>query len=234
MNKKTAYISFIFLFLFPLLSFSQLYDREVDDYDADQKPYKLGVKAGMTVSGVISDGLKNGYAMRGMHGAFYYRKQLNKKLHFHTEIGGAISGARFRNGDTGYSRFSTLYLELPQTIMISLDQKFHNSVFVGLQPSVLLRSQLYVGNDPYASFFELPLNRINVMAVAGYHFNTDVVGFRLAFKYGLLNMNQDLQNYKAQSVNYSVNTNIFFEKLSPPFNISNPIHNWMVDISIYF
>lgn len=213
-----------------LAAAAQHYDPELDEYDPEMKRRKLGIRVGFGYTKLNSPQFVNAGSAAGLHGAFYYRKNISKGFHFNPELGASIKGSKFNNGDTGYSRISLFYFDIALLGMINLDNKNVNSIVVGIQGSRLMRSSLFVGREQFASFLQLPFKPWDFSAVLGYHFNTNFIGFNLSLKYGLYNIAGDFANFDKNSVNGSMK----FKDVKPSLANVTDVKNLSIEFSLYF
>lgn len=218
--------------LLSISSIAQQYNQELDGFDPNTKRKdKLGIRIGFGITRLNSDELVNTAVSRGYQGAFYYRVNLFKGFHLNTEMGASIKGAKFNNGDVGYSQLSMLYLDFNLIGMFQLTSDNKHNLIFGVQSSRLMRSSLFVGPEPFASYLQLPFKTWDHAAVTGYHFNTRYVGFQLALKYGLRNIAGDFVNFNKESLNDSGKQ---FADLSPTMRNIKSIKNFSVELSVYF
>ncbi len=213
------------------MNYGQMYNQELDGFDPETKRKdKLGIRIGFGFTTLRSNALVNTSVSRGYQGAFYYRVNLFKGFHLSAETGASINGANFNNGDSGYSQLSILNLDFTVLGMFQLTADNRHNIIVGGQFSRLMRSSLFVGPLPEASYLQLPLKKWDYAAVVGYHFNTRFVGFQLALKYGLRNIANDFFTFNK----VSLNDNKQFADLNPSMRNIKGIKNLGVELSVYF
>lgn len=229
-NAKYCILLALLIALPGMLS-AQKYNQETDDFDPQApKKDKFGIRVGLTFSSLLSDELENTTINRGYQGAFYYRVNLFKNFHLNPEFGASIRGAKFKNADTGYTHISLLYFDFSLLGMINLNSRNDHTIIIGGQVSRLMRSSLFLGDEPYPSYLQLPFKTWDYYAVAGYHFNLQYIGFQVCLRYGLRNIAGDFQNFNRQSQNNSSQ----FGDVRPSLRGVRDVRNLSVDLSLYF
>lgn len=232
MIQKIKHITLLIIgILIYSIGYGQMYNQELDGFDpATKRKDKLGIRVGFGITTLNSDALVNTTVSRGYQGAFYYRVNLFKGFHLNAETGASIKGAKFNNGDSGYTQLALLNLDFALLGMFQVTSDNKHNIVVGVQTSRLMRSSLFIGNQPEADYLQLPLKKWDHAAVIGYHFNTKYVGFQLALKYGLRNIANDFATFNK----VSLNTSKQFADLDPTMRNIKDIRNFGVELSVYF
>jgi len=185
----------------------------------DKEKYTIGIKVGTCFSSLIGQELKNPKVKFGFQGGVYYRQRLGTSLHLLTEMNASFRGSNFNNGKTGYSRISLLNLDLPVLLMFDVSaKKNEHLVFMGPQATYIATSDLYVNPDNVSKYKNLDLKPFDVMAVAGYHYNGYYMGWQVAVKYGLLD----------------INDGIMFIDVKPVTGTGKLIRNISLELSMFF
>jgi hypothetical protein len=210
MNLKTI-IGLLFLTFVAVSARSQRYP--------DKDKYTIGIKTGTAFSSLIGKELQNPRVKFGFQGGVYYRQKLRSSLHLLTELNASFRGSNFDNGKTGYNRISLLNLDLPITLMIDVSKKKNEHlIFFGPQLTYLAKSDLYVNPDNVSKYQNLDLKPWDVMAVAGYHYNGYYMGWQIAAKYGLTDINDGIK----------------FIDVSPVTGTGKLIRNVSLELSMFF
>jgi hypothetical protein len=160
-----------------------------------QKDYKfhLGMKAGLGPTFLLGDELKNSVAKISFQGGIFFKHKLGGSLHIQSEALASYKGSKFNNGVNRYERVSLLYLDFPQYLQIDVSNKKNkHNVFFGPQAGFLVASEVYVNGAFKAKYRDLSLKQMDAMGVVGYQFNGYYTGFQVAFKYGLVDINKNL------------------------------------------
>ncbi len=162
-------------------------------YHKDEK-FHVGMKAGIGPTKLLGDELKKPVAKISFQGGVFFKHRMGKSLHFQTEALASYKGSKFDNGVNRYERISLLYLDLPQYLQIDVSkQENKHIVFFGPQASFLLASEVFVNGAFKARYRDLGVKPMDAMGVIGYQFNGYYTGFQVAFKYGLININDNLK-----------------------------------------
>jgi len=232
LNLKHLVILLLFI---PLLSEGQLY-RE----DARPEPGKawqrVGVKAGIGISTISSDGFKNPIPQVGVQGGLYYRISLSKRFHFQPELSAAYKGAKFDGeNDTGfnYTRLGLFYMDLPLYLVMSLDDKGKHNLMVAPTVSFLMRPNLYINKEYYPTFTTLPLKRFTYGVTAGYMFSLGSIGFQVAAKFDLVSIAGDFETFNTPGDGGSSGT-LQLRELNPPLTKVDRLLNRSIELSLYF
>lgn len=210
MNLKTISI-LLFLTFVALSARSQRYPNK--------DKYTIGIKTGTCFSSLIGKELQNPKVKFGFQGGVYYRQRLGSSLHLLTELNASFRGSNFNNGTTGYNRISLLNLDLPVELMIDLSKrKNEHLIFLGPQLTYLAKSDLYVNPDNVSKYQNLDLKPFDIMAVVGYHYNGYYMGWQIAAKYGLTD----------------INDGIMFKDVKPVTGTGKLIRNISLELAMFF
>ncbi|MBC7426248.1 MAG: PorT family protein [Bacteroidia bacterium] len=166
-----------------------------ENIDTDEKTKTdLGLKIGFGFSTLSGTGLENPRPYFGYAIAMYQRFHLNKKksFAFQYEIAARFKGANFANGDSGYSKLSLFYIEMPLLASIKLNksERLPSYILFGIQPGLLVKSTLAISESRKTpSYFDLPLANFDIAPVIAFQFAlANRVGVQFGFKYGLRNV----------------------------------------------
>lgn len=223
-NKKIALVFVAFFWV--ICAVAQDLPEPADSSDTEEekpmpappdKLYKLGVKMGMQASRFFGDEVPNATMIVGMNGGFYVRKRFeNSRFSLQLESCMSFRGSNFNNGDSGYSKIKTYYLDLPFYIMYSIDEAKTQRPFIGFQTSWLINSSLFYGNSPLPENDEPKLAPMDYLLCGGYQVRAGYVSFQLSLKYGLTNINEGLlsklipANSRKNIQNFVVELNLLF------------------------
>jgi hypothetical protein len=217
-----------------LFGSSQHY-RDDEDNDPTVLPQKLGIKIGVCPSWINAPEMHNGRYQLGLQGGFYYRVHLNRKknYHLHTEFTANFRGARFNNDD-GYTRLGLFYLDLPVYLMYSFDSKHDRNLMIGPVFSHLVRPTMFLGNELFPTFTDLPFKKFDVSIGAAYLRSFELIGLSLGFKYGMLNIvKSNLAEFGTPGGGGS-NGWLYLKDVKPSLVPVKTITNLSFELSLYF
>lgn len=231
MNKIIA-ISLI-CFFSPLAALAQQYQDDENDNDKFI-PHKVGIKVGIAPSWLNAPGMPNQRYQIGLQGGFYYRVNFNKKrLHLQTELSAAFRGAKFNNKETEYRRLGLFYMDLPVYLMYSFDDDHKRNILFGPMLSYLIRPSLYIGNELYPTFTNMPLKKFDFSLALAYLKSFDKIGLSAGFKYGLLNISKgSFETHPEPGAGGS--HVVYLREVKPDLSSANTIKNLSVELSLFF
>lgn len=194
---------------------STLFAQEEDDFfyvNPDEKEsLDLGIRMGYAVNGFYGDLFKSPLPITAFTGGVYNRIPLNKskRLSLYDEISFSFKGVKFKaEGDSAIERINLIYFEFPicleykiKEVKVADKQSVKYRVFFGVQPAILLRSSLFrnLDKEGIALVYGLPIHLMDYALVAGVPVEFPVgygsMGFSLTFKYGLRNINRDMERF---------------------------------------
>lgn len=177
---------------------------------------KAGVKLGGGLSVLLGDELKNPVPTYLMTGGAYIRWRFKPHWSLQPELNITFRGSNFNNGDLEYSEIVMYSLDVPVLLMYGWNENNTGNILVGAQYSRLLNSSLYLTNAVIPENTAPSLTKNDLMAVVGTQFHTPYVGFQIAAKYGLIDMNNGL-----------------LSNLNPP-NTGKSIHPFLFEITLLF
>lgn len=241
--SKFLKIFFAVLLLTPLISMAQRYNQ--DDASGDERPRKLGVRLGMGFSTIRSAplpaneridslpaiGFTNTFFDFGYSASAYWRTRLGKQFHLQAEAGGTMKGARFRNDETDYSRITLLYIDVPVYAMFDIAKNNRLVLLLGPQTSFMVNSQMFIDNEPVASFIKLPMKTIELLAVGGIQYNGSLVGIQLTGKVGLTDINGGWQTWDTDRAG---GTGVSPDQITPSIRNVGRISNFSIELAICF
>lgn len=197
-------------FLLSFVVISTLGAQNDPDYE---KNTNLGLKLGFSASNMFGGELSNPTPLLGYVAGFYLHNKLDKKIiHYQTGIDLRLRGSNFNNvndsqQNRAYTRIGIISIDIPLNLLINVGEYTKtnvNHLMVGIQPSYILRSVVYIGADQiplnsgnYSSTWSnLPLKLFEFAALVGYQHKQEGFGYQLALKVGLNNLNR---NFKLQT-----------------------------------
>lgn len=192
----------------------------------DGDKFRVGMRAGPVMSWLTGDALSKPSPNYGFTAAIYFKHRIGNHLHFQTEVGPSVRGSRFNgNGSNGYNKFTLMYMDAAELLMIDLKKDVHlHTLVLGVQPSALLQSWVY---SPYFQLSPaargVKLNGMDCSAVFGYQLHKKVYGIQSVIKIGLTNINRGLNMY-----------DVLGNPLGPATNNSGIIRNISWETSIAF
>lgn len=211
MYKKTHILS-LFLLVFQVLAFNSIMAQDFDNFYIDpdlKEDLDIGLRMGVAYNALNGDRLVNARPVIRFTGAVYNRVKLASKLSLYHELGVSFTGARFNfDGDSAIERFALIYLDLPVGLEYTVKEKKVSNrgkeiyrVFLGFQPSILLRSTMFYNSSGFiGSDFNLPFTRMNYAVVVGmpvvFPVGEGKMGFSTYLKIGVHNVDDNLAKYE--------------------------------------
>lgn len=249
LHKLPAFLLASVLFFISIPQSNAQLEGGIDDFfyvdPEDDLATQLGLRLGVGLNTIGTDFFNSPVPLVKFTGAVYNRyvfKNANKKetkWSIYNEIGASFKGTRFNTTDANdIERLALIYLDLP----LGMEYKFKESkkdggvykyrVFLGFQPSVLLKSSMFRSNDIIATYTDLPLQRMDYSAVVGVPIEIPVgfnkISISTYLKIGLFNINRDL--YSLRSVT-DLNGNVTIHKNILPGSYMN---NSQLSVNIAF
>ena len=195
-------------FIVALLLVLQLNGQASDpDYE---KSTNFGMKLGISASTMFGGELQNPTPLLGYVAGLYYHNKLDKKkIHYQTGLDLRLRGSNFNNvndslSNRAYTRIGLISVDVPLNLLI-LTGKYSrervNHIMVGIQPSYILRSIVYLGagqipaqSQVYMKKWQnLPLSNFEISGIVGYQHKEEGFGYQIAFKVGLNNLNDNFR-----------------------------------------
>ena len=195
-------------FIVALLLVLQLNGQASDpDYE---KSTNFGMKLGISASTMYGGELLNANPLLGYVAGLYYHSKLDKKkIHYQTGLDLRLRGSNFNNvndslSNRAYTRIGLISVDVPLNLLI-LTGKYSrervNHIMVGIQPSYILRSIVYLGagqipaqSQVYMKKWQnLPLSNFEISGIVGYQHTEEGFGYQIAFKVGLNNLNDNFR-----------------------------------------
>jgi hypothetical protein len=228
----------ILYFLIILLSASsgmaQQY-RKDDQEDPNAKPQKLGVRIGVGRNWLYAPEMQKSIGQIGLQGAAYYRLGIRKRFDLNLELGACYRGTRFDEKDTGnvYSRLGLFYVEMPLLGIYSFDEKKKHNLMFGPCVAYLVKPALYIGNDYYPAFTNLPIKKWDFSLALGYLLSGDYVGLYVGYKHGLNNLAGDFGRFNIPR-DFGNNSPAYLDEVRPRLDNVKNIFNRSIELSFYF
>jgi hypothetical protein len=216
-GNKVHFVQALLIGLFLLMSTSQIHAQEFKDNEGETH---LGLQMGLNVTTLFGTELEFGQAKRGTVLGLHYRRILTKNFQLRAELNASLRGSTF--GFTSEERYSAIkltYLDLPIAAMFNVSGSEANKhIVVGLEPSFLLQSEVYVNPDLKARVQNQGFKKNDLAIFIGYHIDKYYLGFEPSIRFGLLNINDGLN----------------LPNILPPTGKNGTIQNIAVDFRIYF
>lgn len=221
------------MLLFSQLSSAQLYRKS--DLDPDERPKRVGIRAGLATNWLTSDILPKSVPMYGVQGGVYFRLKLGGRFHYQTELAASFKGSKYDYSDTGYyyNRLGLLYIELPQYLLINLDKEEKHNLMLGGSFNYLIRPSLFVTNELFPSFDKLPIKNYEVSLNVGYFLNFGMVGLQVAYHHGITNIDEPFENF-TKGTNNGTHPGLSLKDVHPSFENITRINTHSVHLSLYF
>ncbi len=179
-----------------------------------QAPSKhhLGLKTSINFSSLLGDELQNPRPKFGYTAGPYAIINMDKKLDIYTEFVGNFKGARFSNGDTGYSRIALFYMDFVAMPIYNFNED-KNAIAFGPYASYLALSSLYIGDKKKAELNDIGFRSWDAGICAYLHIKGKYSSFQVGTKVSFLNANKDVNfvGYFPKTGNGGVVRNVSLE-----------------------
>jgi hypothetical protein len=153
-----------------------------------QYPHKLGIKTNLNISTILGTELQQPRPKFGYTAGVYHILNPQKKWSLYTEGVGSFRGSKFSNGDTGYSRIATFYIDGAILPLYNIPNT-NKALSAGPYMSYLGLSSLYIGQKKKAELNDIGFNDLDFGVAAYYHIKGDPVTLQLGGKLSLINAN---------------------------------------------
>ncbi|MES2779607.1 MAG: outer membrane beta-barrel protein [Bacteroidota bacterium] len=224
--KNARFLCFILLLSGALFSQAQTDSTETDSAEDNSEAVlvippineqlKVGIKFGSGVCTLLGNELANPRPSYMLSGGAYLRYRFKRHWFIQPEACITYKGSNFNNGTAQYQSVRMYYIDVPVLLMLGLNDENTSNVFVGLQYSRLLNASLYLKDAPLPESTAPAIKKDDLAAVLGTQFHTPFVGFQIAVKYGLIDINNGL-----------------LPNLNPP-NTGKDIHHFTIEINFLF
>ena len=172
-----------------LLFIASVFTAEAQQTAASK--HKLGIKTSINFSTLLGNEFENPRLKYGYTAGAYYRSINKKDWHLYSEIVGNFKGSNFSNGDTGYSRIASFYVDFAAVPMYNLSDKT-KAVGIGAYGSYLGLSSMFVGDQKKAELNSINLAPLDAGLAAYYHSYGKSVTFQFGAKLGITNANDGI------------------------------------------
>lgn len=177
---------------------------------------KLGVKMGTGAGMMIGQELQNPRPKYVITGGAYLHYRFSKHWSIQPEANVSFRGSNFNNGDNQYTSITEYALDVPFLIMYGLTKQNTVNLFVGGQFSHTLNRSMYLKGAVVPASPTPSMSNQNWFAVLGSQFQTPFIGFQIALKYGITDMNTGLSPV-----------------MNPP-NTGKDIHQTLLELNLLF
>ena len=223
--KKVGVLYFLFVLFGVVYAHAQTDSTQTEEEDNSEptlvippinEQLKIGIKLGSGVCTLLGNELSNPRPSYMLTGGTYFRYKFKPHWFVQPEANITFKGSNFNNGTLQYQSLRMYYIDVPVLLMRGLNEHNTSIVFVGLQYSRLLNAALYLKDSPVPESNSPGIKKDDLAAVMGAQFHTPFVGFQIAAKYGLIDLNNGL-----------------LPNLNPP-NTGKDIHHFVVEINLLF
>jgi hypothetical protein len=173
---------------------------------------KMGTGMGMTVGGE----LLNPRPKVMISGGVYLHYRFSKHWSLQPEMNVAYKGSNYKNGDGQYTSLSVYTMDVPLLLMVGLTPENTVNLFTGMQYSRTLNRSMYEKGGLVPINPNPRMHDDDWAVVLGTQFQTPFVGFQIALKYGLRDLNTGLSS-----------------TLNPP-NTGKEIHQSVLELNFLF
>jgi hypothetical protein len=204
---------------------AQTEDSEIDSTEEDDlvlvippinEKLKAGVKMGSGVGMMVGQELQNPRPKYIITGGAYLRYLFSKHWSLQPEVNVNFRGSNFNNGDGQYSSITEYALDVPLLIMYGLTKQNTVNILAGAQYSHTLNRSMYLKDSPVPASPTPSMSNDCWFVILGSQFHTPFIGFQVALKYGLTDLNTGLS-----------------PTLNPP-NTGKDIHQTVLELNILF
>ena len=201
MSTKT-YIFFVGLLLICGVAIAQ---------NGANSPYKLGIKTSINLSTMLGSELENPRPKYGYTAGAYLIKQNKKNWTYYAEAVASFRGARFNNGDTGYSKIASFYVDA--AFLPTYKPNDNSSVSFGPYGSFLGLSSLFVGDQRKSELNDIGIAPFDAGLATYYHIHKKLVIYQFGVKVGILDVNDSVnfEGYFPETGKGGSITNLSFE-----------------------
>ncbi|MES2558588.1 MAG: outer membrane beta-barrel protein [Bacteroidota bacterium] len=223
--KNVRFLCFMLLLSGAFMSTAQTDTTQTEEEDNSEatlvippinEQLKVGIKFGTGVSTLVGNELKNPVPAYMLTGGAYLRYRFKPHWFIQPEVNISFKGSNFDNGVLQYESLRMYYVDVPVLLMRGLNKQNTSNVFAGLQYSRVLNTYLYLTDEQIPVSPSPAIKQHDLAAVLGTQFHTPFVGFQIAAKYGLFDINNGL-----------------LPNLDPP-NTGKDIHHFVVEINLLF
>lgn len=172
---------------------------------------QIGLRLGTGMYSMFGGELQNPVPKIGFQaGMFLYGRKAEKRLNWQTGFEASFSGSNFRNRDSAsgiasssnYTQLGLIQLDIPLTVNIRLapyKSNQYSAIQLGLLPGAIIRSVIYIGPEKIPQqqanhlnrWSNLPLQPVNLMAVAGYQHIGGQAGISIRARASIIDMNRN-------------------------------------------
>jgi hypothetical protein len=221
---KTRFYFCCFLLVFSLQLHAQTDTTSVEDADDEptlvipplNEKLKLGVKLGSGLSMMVGNELTNPRPTYMLTGGAYLRYRFSTHWSLQPEASISMRGSNFNNGTGQYTTIKMYTIDVPVLLLWGLNENNTANILAGLQYSRMLNSSIYLKGAQVPEDQAPRLKKNDLLGVLGAQFHTPFVGFQVAAKYGLIDINDGI-----------------LPNLNPP-NTGKDIHHLLLEVTLFF
>ena len=156
--------------------------------DAANGNHKLGIKTSINISTILGEELQNPRPKFGYTAGAYHIYKEKNKWSLYSELAASFRGSKFSNGDTGYSRIASFYLDLALLPRYTIGGGEH-SISAGPYGSYLALSSLYLGASQKPELDDLNFRPYDFGFAAFYTQHGPTASFQIGGKLSLIDAN---------------------------------------------
>jgi hypothetical protein len=192
----------------PLICFvSVVCAQQTNDF-----PHKVGIKTNISISTLLGSELQAPRPKFGYTAGPYLIFNPEKTWSLYTEAVGSFRGSKFKNGDTGYSRIATFYIDACVLPLYNIP-KSNKAISLGPYASYLGLSSLFIGAKKKPEINDIGFKNYDLGVASYYHIKGEIVSFQFGGKLALINANRDVNfvGYYPKTGNGGMIRSICFE-----------------------
>jgi hypothetical protein len=175
-------------------------------------PHKVGIKTNINISTLLGSELQAPRPKFGYTAGPYLIFNPEKPWSLYTEAVGSFRGSKFKNGDTGYSRIATFYIDVSILPLYSIPNS-NKAVSLGPYASYLGLSSLFIGAKKKPEINDIGFKNYDIGVASYYHIKGETVSLQIGGKLALINANNDVNfvGYYPKTGNGGIIRSLSFE-----------------------
>jgi hypothetical protein len=154
-------------------------------------PHKVGIKTNINLSTILGSELQAPRPKFGYTAGPYLIFNPENRWSLYTEAVGSFRGSKFKNGDTGYSRIATFYVDACILPLYNVPNS-NKAISFGPYTSYLGLSSLFIGTKKKPEINDIGFKDYDIGIASYYHINGETVTLQIGVKHALINANNDV------------------------------------------
>lgn len=154
-------------------------------------PQKVGIKTNINISTLIGSELQNPRPKFGYTAGPYIIFNPENRWSLYTEAVGSFRGSKFKNGDTGYSRISTFYVDICAQPLYNIPNS-NKAITLGPYASYLALSSLFIGAKKKPELNDIGFKDYDIGVASYYHIKGNTVSLQIGAKLALISANNNV------------------------------------------